>query len=259
MNISRGIRDLAGSTVGYLPVRVQAGPAKGARWTLFPRTSYWRGTHELWVQGAIEALGILRGWSCWDLGADFGFYSVMLALRTGPEGEVAAFEPNPRSFGRLRLHARMNGLGWLKCYRSAASDSSGSSELMTYGDLGSTSTHLLYDGEVPGKACLPIEIQTLRLDDEVEAGRLRLPRFIKMDVEGHGHRALRGMARTLEKARPQLIIAFHSDAEVEGCLAILEPLGYRHEPVGVPSRSDSLVGGDFLFRPTSGNKPQDLR
>lgn len=252
MTVPRRLRRLAGATVGYVPVRIRAGAARGARWTLFPWTSYWKGTHEPAVQAAVESLGDIRGCSCWDLGAHFGFYSVMLALRTGPDGHVAAFEPNPESYRRLAHHARMNGLGWLKCHPSAVSDESGAAELMTYGDLGSTTTHLPYEGEDPLKGGLPIGIQTVRLDDEVEAGRLRAPRFIKIDVEGHGHRAVRGMARTLAKALPDLIIAFHSDAEVDGCLAVLGPIGYRPEPIGAPPGGGSMVGGDYLFRRPSG-------
>lgn len=60
--------------------------------------------------------GNISGWNCWDLGAHFGLYSVALALRVGPEGQVAAFEPNPVSFARLERHRRMNGLDRLKTY-----------------------------------------------------------------------------------------------------------------------------------------------
>jgi FkbM family methyltransferase len=243
------MRDFAGATLGQLPVRVRAGAARGARWTLFPWTSYWKGTHEPAMQAAVESLGDISGWACWDLGAHFGLYSVALALRTGPTGEVAAFEPNPGSFGRLQRHARMNGLSWLKAHECAVSDEVGRSQLLNNGDKGTTSAHLLYDGEDAAAAGKGLGIRTVRLDDEVEAGRLRAPQFIKVDVEGHGHRALRGMARTLSRARPQLIVALHSDAEARGVLAVLDPLGYSREAVGAPPDSTSLIGADYWFRP----------
>lgn len=112
------LRSLVGSTVGLLPVTIRRGAAQGTRWTLFPWSSYWRGTHEPEVQAAIMSLGggDISGWNCWDLGAHFGLYSVALALRVGPEGQVAAFEPNPVSFARLERHRRMNGLDRLKTY-----------------------------------------------------------------------------------------------------------------------------------------------
>ena len=81
------------------PVRVRHGIAAGARWPLYPWTSYWRGTHEPALQACLMGLGNgdLTGWSCWDLGAHFGLYSVGLALGVGPTGEVAGFEPTPLS------------------------------------------------------------------------------------------------------------------------------------------------------------------
>jgi hypothetical protein len=114
--------------LGLCPVRVRRGVAAGARWTLYPWTSYWRGTHEPAVQEALLALGggDIRGWNCWDLGAHFGLYSIGLAQRVGPMGQVAAFEPNPLSYARLHRHARMNRFDWLKTYQAAVSDGSSS-------------------------------------------------------------------------------------------------------------------------------------
>jgi len=245
------LRRALGSTAGLIPVRVRAGAAKGARWTLFPWTSYWRGTYEPAVQRAVERLGggDIRGWSCWDLGAHFGLYSVALALRVGPSGQVAAFEPNPASFARLERHRRMNRLANLRAYRAAASDQSGARELLTYGRIDSTSTHLSYEGEDPARGSAPIAIRAVRLDELVASGELRPPQFVKVDVEGHGHRAIRGMAASLEASRPTLIVGFHSPQEVEGVLGVLGPMGYRWAAVAAPPDPASMVGGDYLFTP----------
>jgi FkbM family methyltransferase len=246
------LRKLIGSTAGLIPVAARRGALKGARWTLFPWSSYWRGTHEPAIQEAMAGLGNgdIRGWNCWDLGAHFGFYSVALAMRVGPGGQVAAFEPNPDSFARLERHRKLNRLTWLKTYKAAASDHSGSAELLTYGDLGSTSTHLRYDGEAETGRSAPISIRTLRLDELVESGELKPPMFIKIDVEGHGHHALEGMRASLAISHPVLIVAFHSKAEVDGALGVLAPLGYHRTPiVAPPTGPESLIGGDYLFTP----------
>jgi len=192
--MSPRLRGLIASTAGLIPVRVRGGVAKGARWTLYPWASYWRGTHEPAVQAAIGRLGNgdIRGWSCWDLGAHFGLYSVALALRVGPSGQVAAFEPNPWSFARLERHRRMNRLEWLRTYQAAASDRSGDAELLTYGQRDSTSAHLRYGDETQGEGSAPIGIRALRLDDLVASGELRPPRFAKVDVEGHGRSSSSG-------------------------------------------------------------------
>jgi len=238
------------SSLELTPVRVRGGIAAGARWTFFPWTSYWRGTHEPRVQAAMLALGggTITGWSCWDLGAHFGLYSIGLARRVGPTGAVAAFEPNPASFARLQRHARMNRLPWLKIFERAVSDRAGSSEIYTYGDMGSTSTHLPYDGEPRQDACTPLAIKTVRLDDLVASGELRPPHFVKIDVEGHGHRALDGMRATLRQVRPILIVAIHSPEEGEGVSHILGSLGYTFATIEAGGQTPWL-GHDVLCLP----------
>lgn len=243
---------LTRTPLGLWPVRVRRGIARGARWTLFPWTSYWRGTHEPALQAALAELGggDIRGWSCWDIGAHFGLYSIGLALRVGPSGEVAAFEPNPQSFARLERHRRLNRLTWLKTYCAAASDHNEGAELFTYGDLASTTTHLAFNGETRPAASGVLPVRTVRLDDSVRSGELRLPRFVKIDVEGHGHRTLAGMRETLAAARPILIAAFHSDDEVGGMMALLRAQNYRWREIdGAALDPDVRVGRDYLFTP----------
>ena len=236
----------------YWPVRVRSGFARGARWTLFPWSSYWRGGHEPALQRVLAGLGDLTGWTCWDMGDHFGIYSVGLARRTGPTGQVAAFEPNPLSFARLERHRRMNDLTWLKPFEAGVSDTTGAAQFYTYGDLESTVTHLPYDQEPAGPATRPIDIRLVRLDDLVQSGQIRPPQLIKVDVEGHGHRALQGASRTLAASRPLLIIAIHSPQEWEGCVALLQPLGYTWELIEPENGAGpEVIGRDLIFRPTS--------
>src|SRR5690606_32216010 len=79
--------------LGDVAITVPAGINRRMRWTLFPWTSYWRGTHEPPVQQLIRQLPDLAGSCCWDLGAHYGFYSIALARLVGPSGQVVAFEP----------------------------------------------------------------------------------------------------------------------------------------------------------------------
>ncbi len=231
----------------YLPVRVHRGFPAGARWTLFPWSAYWRGGYEPEVERAILGLGDLNGKVCWDLGAHFGFYSVGFALRTGPAGEVVAFEPNPVSYARLERHRRMNKLTWLKTFEAGCSDAGGSAEFYTYGNLESTTTHLPYDGETPDPAAKPISIRLLKLDDLVQAGQIRPPDLIKVDVEGHGHHALSGAMKTIQQKLPIILMGFHSPKEVTGTEVLLQPLGYEFAPVGARNPPDR-IGADYLIR-----------
>ncbi|HVW19756.1 MAG TPA: FkbM family methyltransferase [Opitutaceae bacterium] len=248
--LRRASRWLARSPLGRWPVRVRGGVAEGARWTLYPWTSYWRGHHEPALQACLLALGDIRGWSCWDVGSHYGLYSVGLARRVGPTGQVAAFEPNPLSFARLELHRRMNRLDWLRIYPWAASDRDGTAELITNADWESTTTHLPYLGENRAAVAASRAVPVRTLDRLVAAGELRLPHLVKIDAEGHGAAVLRGMAASLRAARPRVIMGFHDQSEVEGAREVLDPLGYHREPIPAAALiADGPIGHDFLFTP----------
>ncbi|MFI5356399.1 MAG: FkbM family methyltransferase [Opitutales bacterium] len=234
----------------YWPVRVRGGLAAGARWTLFPWSAYWRGGFEPELQSELIALGDITGWSCWDLGAHYGLYSVGLARRTGPTGQVASFEPNPLSFRRLVRHGRMNRLSWLKPFEVAVSDADGQAEFYTYGQLESTTTHLAYEGEKRSADCAPLKVRLVRLDDLVARGEIRPPQLIKVDVEGHAHKALAGARQAIAASRPIVIVALHSEDEARGVRQILEPLGYVSRLIATHSGSSHAeIGHDLIFRP----------
>jgi FkbM family methyltransferase len=236
-----------------LPVRIRSGFARGARWSLYPWSAYWRGTHEPSLQAALERLHPGAGTVFWDIGAHYGLYAVGAALRCGPAGQVAAFEPNPFSFARLELHRRRNRLGWLKTYRAAVSAQEGEMPLLLYGEGDSTTTHLPYDRETVTPESQPIAVRTLRLDDLVARDELRPPQLIKIDAEGHGHRVLAGAHAILVRHRPIILLALHSPEEIAGSAALLGILGYQAHsirPDGTLEEAPAKLGiDDYVFLP----------
>lgn len=245
--LARGV--LTGTGLQYLPIRARGGFNAGARWTLYPWTSYWRGAHEPAVTRAVGALGDLCGKTCWDLGAHFGYYACGFAQRVGPDGQVLAVEPFPTSFARLERHRRMNRFAWMRCVCAAASDANGDAELIADTREGDTGVHLAYDANERPAAGVPLlRIRTVKLDDLVARGEVRAPHVLKIDVEGHGHVALAGAAATLRRARPVILMAFHSPAETAGTRALLDPLGYAWEPLQ-RGPDGATEGADYLLRP----------
>ncbi len=253
MNLLRSV--LLRTRLAHLPVRVRSGFARGARWSLYPWTAYWRGTHEPAIQAALTRLHPGAGAVFWDIGAHYGLYAVGAALRCGPSGQVAAFEPNPLSFARLELHRRRNQLDWLKTYPAAVSAQEGEMPFLLYGGADSTTTHLPYDREVVTPESQPITVRVLRLDDLVERGELRPPQLIKIDAEGHGHRVLTGAQATLVRHRPTVLLALHSPEEISGSAALLAALGYQAHalrPDGSLVEAPAPLGcDDYVFLPNS--------
>jgi FkbM family methyltransferase len=224
-NFIRGL--LARSPLANIPVRVRGGIAKGARWTLFPNSAYWRGAGERDVAAAILGLENLRGACCWDLGAHFGIYTVGLAMHVGPDGVVVAFEPDPVAHARCARHVRMNSLPNVRLFAAGVGDAAARCTFIVSHGLGSQFNHLRYEDEPTRSHERTIAIDILVLDQLVEAGSIPPPRFIKTDVEGHGAKALGGAARTLAKHKPPIVMSFHSAFEMEGTRDLLAPLGYQ--------------------------------
>lgn len=244
-------RLLARSPFARLPVRVRRGIAAGARWSLFPNTAYWRGAHEPLVQARLANLCDWRGRSVWDLGAHYGLFAIGFARRVGPSGHVAAFEPLPENFARLRLHALRNEVPWLRLFPFAVSDQPARLSFILPHGLEATTGHLPYENESLPPAAATLQVPAVRLDDLVAAGALEPPHFIKLDVEGHGHRALRGAAETLRRHRPIVSAGLHSEQELQGLSDLLLPLGYRHEPLTPELPHALTIGGDYLWLPPS--------
>ncbi len=242
---------LLSSGLARLPVRVRSGIAEGARWSLYPWSAYWRGTHEPAVQRRLAGLWDWTGRQVWDLGSHYGLFAVGLGRRVGPGGGVAAFEPNPVALGRLTLHVRRNRLDWVKIFPFAVSDQISEQRFLSYGGFESTTSHLLYETETWNESIPTILVKTVRLDDLCADGSLKHPDFIKLDVEGHGHHALAGARRALEASRPVILAGLHTLVEAEGILSILSPMGYQYAPIdrGPTSSLGDLVGRDVLFVP----------
>lgn len=229
-----------------LTIRAPRGFVRGARWTLYPWTSYWRGTHEPAVARALESLGSLVGKVCWDLGAHYGYYSIGMALRTGPQGRVVAVEPLPSNYERLCLHARINQLHWLTPLAAAASEKPGEADMLIYPSSADTQAHLPYhEAEDSAAVARRQRVKLVCLDDEVQAGRIPPPDLIKIDVEGHGHMAIAGALSTIRRARPTIVMAFHGDTELMPTRAMLEPLGYGFSPI-LPGDLGGGVGDCLL-------------
>ncbi len=242
-------RLLSTPVIARLPIRVVSGIAKGARWSFFPWTAYWRGTHEPEVQTRLLKMGDWTGKHIWDLGSHYGIFTIGLGRLVGPTGSVAAFEPNPLSYERLQLHVRRNRLNWVKTFLCAASDSTGSQRFFIYEGLETTSSHLAFEGETWNETIPTIQVNSRRLDDMVATGEINLPDFIKLDVEGHGHKALAGAKNAVAQSRPTFLIGLHSVPESEGILAVLEPLGYRSTPILSDAPPTPTSGFDYLFEP----------
>lgn len=167
-------------------------------------------------------LGVARflkpGMVMWDVGANCGLFSYMLAQGRGLK-ELDFFEPNPRMFQIAA--AALGPLGCARGYSVALSDSGRSSSFTI--PVGGSTTGTL-EADRTGREGEVITIECATADDLVASGDLAAPDVVKIDTEGHELAVLKGMEHIIARYRP--VIFFEhislSDAEMATCV----PPGY---------------------------------
>jgi FkbM family methyltransferase len=129
---------------------------------------------------------VRRGDRAIDLGANIGYFTLLLAKLVGPEGHVIAFEPDSENFALLEQNVRANDFENVDLRRQAVADRSGTT-LLYRNPVNPGDHRLVGDSRMERE-----EVEVVRLDDaaEKEFGRLG---WIKMDVQGAELAALRGM------------------------------------------------------------------
>ena len=205
------------------PRRIVRGLAAGYRICVSParNLAYLLGTAEPHLQRAIRQY-IAPGDTVYDIGANLGYVTLALAKQVGPEGRVIAFEPLPENVGFLRKNVEINQLKNVRLFDCAVSDRCGESVIRMAENPATAS--LVWHRSDP--SAREFDIQTVAIDDLIDANEIALPQFVKIDVEGAEGPVLKGMRRTLAGAKPILFVEC-SEAGREIAWKILRDLGYR--------------------------------
>ena len=205
-------------------VRILIGPLAGARWVVGNGNhGCWIGTYEREVQTLFRRF-VQPGTTVLDLGANFGFYSLLAARLVGPNGHVIAFEPMRSTLSILRRHFAINPAlaERVTVIESAVGDADGETTIAFENDLASASIHPL--DQVSHTLTVPI----VRLDTLLQQSAIRAPiSFAKIDVEGAEVDVLNGAAQLLDTQRPALVVSCHSARWHEDVRRILRGHGYH--------------------------------
>lgn len=162
-----------------------------------------------------------------DIGAQSGFYSLLLSRLVGPEGMVFAFEPLPANFRILEENVRLNNIQNVTIRGEAVSEHSGKIRFEFPHEEPSLVAGPIFESDDLGT----FQVPSVSLDDFVRETGHSI-QFIKMDVEGAETAILRGAVESLKAFHPPMIIELHSDVSHKGphpAILLLETLGYRLE------------------------------
>ncbi len=155
----------------------------------------------------------------------------------------------PQNLQLLRQNLAQNQLSNVEVFDLAASEQNGEAVIRIAENL-STASLVWHRND---KSAIELVIKTVVVDELVNAGSLLLPSFVKIDVEGAEGLALRGMQRTVARARPILFIEC-SDAGREITWQLLRNLNYRCQSAIFGKWIDTLDEyrhSDFLWFPKS--------
>ena len=181
---------------------IEEGQGAGLKISFPQNHDYVLGSSERPVQ---EALGqqLHPGDVFFDIGANLGFFSLIGAKRVGSTGCVYSFEPVAGNAVSVRENVRLNGLDNVGLFEVAVGRSSGSAELLLTEWNGGAS--LSSSAVKPSDPVSRRNVRVVALDDFIPAEKLRMPTFVKIDVEGLELEVIQGMTKTIATARPILL------------------------------------------------------
>ncbi len=213
------VGDLLRVPVRGLRMRIRSGPCEGYLLSLPSRSRYLRGDYEQ-DQAAFTQAVLGPGDVFWDVGAHFGYYTLLAARATGgpSEGVVYAFEPLPSNLWFLHHHIAWNRLENATAFPYAIAGRNGKA---TFSRRGSGSGMLGRNGS------LTVEVRTI--DSLVASGECRAATFLKLDVEGAEVDVLIGAEDTLRAHPALVIISLHESKRAavgSRCRDVLQGYGY---------------------------------
>ncbi|MGD8514891.1 MAG: FkbM family methyltransferase [Granulosicoccaceae bacterium] len=162
-----------------------------------------------------------------DVGANIGSYSLVASRYTA--APVYAFEPEPFNYNVLLNNIALNNADNVHAYQKAASNEPGTLQL--YLNPFNQGDHRCYrSGE--GRDC--VDIEAVRIDDELAGEDISRIGFIKIDVQGFELMTVQGMRHILATVPGlRVITEFEADSmreagyEPGAYLAFFAELGYR--------------------------------
>ncbi|WP_241179994.1 FkbM family methyltransferase [Humisphaera borealis] len=169
-----------------------------------------------------------------DVGANWGYFTLLAAHCVGSAGRVISLEPDPRLFPQLQTNITLNRLAHVQAIQVAAADREGTMTLAGFDEAGENFgvSRLVANGDKVHGRCFPV--RTASLDTILEEYNIDTVDVLKMDIEGAEGLALRGLEQSLSTHRVRrLLLEVHPHdllrygIRAEDILQSLTNFGYR--------------------------------
>jgi FkbM family methyltransferase len=233
------------------PHRILGGPLRGkvivASWHDYPAGIMGLTERPLldWFRANV------RSGDTWlDVGAHYGYTALALAELVTRSGRVFAFEPMLGTAGHLAATRRLNAYQQISIvpFALASVDGIGVAELPT--------TRGMVDSTLSTNTALTEQFLLSSIDFlwPKIAGANQVVSGVKIDVQGMEIEALRGMANTVRKYRPKIVVEVHEGVDRRVLLELISSLGYSIEatpvePVDGEHAARFIDNRSYAFRP----------
>ena len=223
--IRRGLNRAA--PTGLVEVKVAAGDLAGFTILLDMQVDkdYWLGTYEPELQSALREL-IPASAVIFDVGANIGYLSLLLAKAAGEAGKIFAFEALPSNVEQLRRNLALNGMDTqVTVIASAVTQAPGPVRFLVHasGGMGKAAGSAGREDQYQSEVTVP----GISLDEFVYGQGNPPPQVVKMDIEGGEVMALKGMHRVLTEARPLMLMELHGPESSRVAWETLTAAGYE--------------------------------
>lgn len=191
----------------------------------------------------------------WDIGAHFGYNSLVFANISTADAKILSFEPNLSNINRFNENLASNEelSKKISIHTCALSDS----DQQTFFYFSDSIDDSVSSGSYLGSVIPPLSPETYSsfrsttlfarsIDSLIENDKLATPSVIKIDVEGAEFKVLSGAKNLLLTAKPVLIIEVHHIKAMHEVSVFLHGLGYTTTIIedAISSKSKAFIKGE---------------
>lgn len=171
-------------------------------------------------------------WVVMDVGANIGA-TVLVFSRLANMGKIFGFEPNKKSFTRLRENISLNPRYNITTHNVGLGEREEQVQLFVIDETNPGMNRILNESVAETKKLKSETVQIKRLDDFIVLENLQQVDVVKIDVEGFEHKVLNGAIKILTSFRPVLFIEINNDnisqngSSAKELVTMLMQLGYQ--------------------------------
>jgi FkbM family methyltransferase len=214
---------------------------------------YW----EYWITQFIVN-NIQAGFWVLDIGANFGYYSLLFSDLVGPYGRCLAFEPNPQVAAKLRKSLSINGFDDRADVKEFALGREAAGEVQFFIPCTEPKNARVVGS---GDGCDPNNGHVITVHqttvDSICHGIDRID-FVKIDAEGAEEQIIQGMNETFKRLKPSILLEFNTcrgycgKSLIAHLLDIYESVLYvdfdaKLKPVTIQDLTEKNVGQDWML------------